>query len=197
MRQAREACYALRSFVESDPQWTQRRLRWDHVVVFPNTAVPADFAVPDCPRWKVIDRDDLSDIATRLTRVLLDQELDRPLLAADGIEALQVVLSGRGLPQRDVVARALENEDAADILTEHQSVILDAIRQLPRVEVRGERAAARRFWPSSRRVGSRSAGNGWRWCVTPTAWPATCSASRPSGRGGNNRPMSASSMSSA
>ena len=33
VRQAREACYALRSFVESDPRWTQGRLRWDHVVV--------------------------------------------------------------------------------------------------------------------------------------------------------------------
>ncbi len=145
VRQAREACYALRSFVESDPRWTQRRLRWDHVVVFPNAAIPADFALPDCPRWKVIDRDDLAELTDRLTRVLLDQELDRPLLGADGIEALQVVLSGRGLPQRDVVARALENEDAADILTEHQSVILDAIRQLPRVEVRGGAGSGKTF----------------------------------------------------
>lgn len=30
VRQARDACYALRSFVESDPRWTQRRVRWDH-----------------------------------------------------------------------------------------------------------------------------------------------------------------------
>ena len=33
VRQAREACYALRDFIEKDPRWTQGRLRWDHVVV--------------------------------------------------------------------------------------------------------------------------------------------------------------------
>ena len=145
MRQAREACYALRSFIENDPRWTQHRLRWDHVVVFPNSSLAKDFALPDCPRWKVIDRDDLPHIVTRLNDVLTDQELDRPLLTAAGIEQLQLVLSGRGLPQRDVVARAMENENAADILTEHQSVILDAIRQLPRVEVRGGAGSGKTF----------------------------------------------------
>ena len=145
VRQAREACYALRSFIENDPRWTQHRLRWDHVVVFPNSSLAKDFALPDCPRWKVIDRDDLPHIVTRLNDVLNDQELDRPLLTAAGIEQLQLVLSGRGLPQRDVVARAMENENAADILTEHQSVILDAIRQLPRVEVRGGAGSGKTF----------------------------------------------------
>jgi Nuclease-related domain len=145
VRQARDACYALRSYVENDPRWTQHRLRWDHVVVFPNSSVPKGFALPDCPRWKVIDRDDLPHIIDRLTEVLEDQELDRPRLTVAGIEQLKLVLSGRGLPQRDVVARAMENEDAADILTEHQSVILDAIRQLPRVEVRGGAGSGKTF----------------------------------------------------
>jgi hypothetical protein len=54
-------------------------------------------------------------------------------------------LSGRGLPQRDVVARALANEDAADALTEHQGVILDAIRLLNRVEVRGGAGSGKTF----------------------------------------------------
>jgi hypothetical protein len=44
-----------------------------------------------------------------------------------------------------VVARALENEDAADILTEHQAVILDAIRLLNRVEVRGGAGSGKTF----------------------------------------------------
>ena len=39
VRQAREACYALRDFVESDPRWTQGRLRWDHMVVLPNAVL--------------------------------------------------------------------------------------------------------------------------------------------------------------
>lgn len=145
VRQSRDACYALRSFVESDPRWSQGRLRWDHVVVLPNTELPEDFGLPECPRWKVFDRNDLADLVPRLRQILHSQELNRPLLTDDGIEQLRESLSGRGLPQRDVVARALENEDAADVLTEHQSVILDAIRLLNRVEVRGGAGSGKTF----------------------------------------------------
>ncbi|MCW2515931.1 MAG: hypothetical protein JWR11_4973 [Mycobacterium sp.] len=145
VRQAREACYALRDFVEKDPRWTQGRLRWDHVVVLPNTELPAGFDLPECPRWKVIDRSDLPNLVDKLHEILVRQELDRPLLSHHGVEQLATALSGRGLPQRDVVARALANEDAADALTEHQAVILDATRLLTRVEVRGGAGSGKTF----------------------------------------------------
>ncbi len=145
VRQAREACYALRDYIEKDPRWTQGRLRWDHVVVLPNTELPDGFALADCPRWKVIDRNDLPAIADKLREVLVRQELDRPLLDRRGIDQITIALSGRGLPQRDVVARALANEDAADALTEHQGVILDAIRLLNRIEVRGGAGSGKTF----------------------------------------------------
>jgi hypothetical protein len=145
VRQAREACYALRDYIENDPRWTQGRLRWDHVVVLPNIELPDDFALSDCPRWKVIDRNDLKDIDGKLRHVLVSQELDRPLLGKDGIDQIITALSGRGLPQRDVVARALANEDAADALTEHQAVILDATRLLNRIEVRGGAGSGKTF----------------------------------------------------
>ncbi|KUI39279.1 nuclease-related domain-containing DEAD/DEAH box helicase [Mycobacterium sp. GA-2829] len=145
VRQAREACYALRDFVEKDPRWTQGRLRWDHVIVLPNVELPDDFGLPDCPRWKVVDRTELPKLVERLRYVLVRQELDRPLLTKDGIDQLNTALSGRGLPQRDVVARALANEDAADALTEHQAIVLDAIRLLNRVEVRGGAGSGKTF----------------------------------------------------
>ena len=145
VRQARDACYALREFIEADPRWTQGRLRWDHIIVLPNTELPADFDLPDCPRWKVVDRTELNKLAFKLRHALIHQELDRPLLSHNGIGQLTTCLSGRGLPQRDVVARALEHEDAADTLTEHQSVILSAIRLLNRVEVRGGAGSGKTF----------------------------------------------------
>ena len=145
VRQARDACYALREFIEADPRWNEGRLRWDHVVVFPNSQVPQNFGLTDCPRWKVVDRDDLPTLVGRLRNVIVRHEIDRPFLAWAGIEQLQTALSGRGLPQRDVVARALENEDAADILTERQAVILDAIKLLNRVEVRGGAGSGKTF----------------------------------------------------
>ena len=145
VRQAREACYALRDYIEKDPRWSQGRLRWDHVVVLPNTELPDDFALAECPRWKVIDRNDLPTMVAKLRHVLVRQELDRPLLTRTGIEQITIALSGRGLPQRDVVARALANEDAADALTEHQGVVLDAIRLLTRIEVRGGAGSGKTF----------------------------------------------------
>ena len=145
VRQAREACYALREFIEADPRWTQGRLRWDHVVVFPDAQIQPDFGLPDCPRWKVVDRDDLATLAVKLKDVLTQQELGRPLLSEIGVEQLRIALSGRGLPQRDVVARALQNENAADILNQQQAVILDAIRMLPRVEIRGGAGSGKTF----------------------------------------------------
>lgn len=145
VRQAREACYALREFIEKDDRWTQGRLRWDHVVVLPNAEIAADFALPECPRWKVIDRNDLSTLVDKLRYILVRQELERPLLTQQGIEQLSTALSGRGLPQRSVVARALANEDAADALTEHQAVVLDAIQMLPRVAIRGGAGSGKTF----------------------------------------------------
>jgi hypothetical protein len=44
-----------------------------------------------------------------------------------------------------VVARALANEEAADALTEHQAVVLDAIQLLNRVEVRGGAGSGKTF----------------------------------------------------
>jgi hypothetical protein len=112
VRQVREACYALRNFVERDPRWTRGRLRWDHIVVLPNTDVPEDFALPECPRWKVVDRSQLPTLARRLRHMLVYQELDRPKLDKKGIDQLQAALGGRGLPRRKGSLRVVEDEDA-------------------------------------------------------------------------------------
>ena len=84
-------------------------------------------------------------LVDKLRHILIRQELDRPLLNQQGIDQLSTALSGRGLPQRSVVARALANEDAADALTEHQAVVLDAIQLLNRVEVRGGAGSGKTF----------------------------------------------------
>ena len=145
VEQARGGCYALRSFVEGDQRWNQPWLRWDHAVVLPGTRISQDFALPDCPRWKVTDKAELAELASRLRAVLLDKETKNLVLKLEGIEQLRTVLSGRGLTQRDIVAQAQENEDAAQLLTQHQAVILDAIRLLNRIEVRGGAGSGKTF----------------------------------------------------
>ena len=157
VRQARQARYALRDFIEKDPRWTQGRVRWNHVVVLPNSQFSEDFALTECPRWMVIDRDDFPTMVERIRDIALNQKSDLPLLSAKGIEELQTALGGRGLPQRDVVARALEHEDAANILTDRQAVILDAIQLLTRVEVRGGAGSGKTFMAleQARRLANR------------------------------------------
>ncbi|WP_024793854.1 nuclease-related domain-containing DEAD/DEAH box helicase [Tomitella biformata] len=137
VRQVREGTYALREYVERDPRWTGRRVRWDHMVVLPVVELPEDFALPDCPRWKVIDRTQLDRIVTTAYQELHKQERDHRFLDDEDVAVLRSILSGRGLPQRDVVAQSNENEDHSSVLTAQQGAILDATRNLTRVEVRG------------------------------------------------------------
>ncbi|MFM9376715.1 NERD domain-containing protein [Gordonia sp. VNK21] len=145
VEQARGALYALREYVEGHPAWTQGRLRWDHLVLFPHSRVGRDFALPDCPRWKVIDRDQLDQLFPLIRRVPLQKQQDLPMLSEIGIAQLQTTLAGRGLPQRDVVARSLENETRADLLTAEQATLLGAIALLQRVEVRGGAGSGKTF----------------------------------------------------
>ena len=145
VRQVRQARYALRSFIEKDPRWTQGRVRWNHVVALPKSALPQDFALADCPRWMVIDRDEIGHIATLLRDVALNQKTHLPLLTDTAVDQLRIALDGRGLPQRDVVARAEANADVADILTEQQAVILTAAQLLNRVEIRGGAGSGKTF----------------------------------------------------
>lgn len=145
VEQARGACYALREYVESHPAWTRGRLRWDHMVVFPHAEIPADFALPDCPRWKVIDRAQLDQLLPLIRAVPLAKEQDLPYLDEGAIEQLHTALAGRGLPQRDLVARSMENESAADLITDQQNMLLNAVRLLNRVEVRGGAGSGKTF----------------------------------------------------
>jgi len=136
--QARNAKYALRSYVENDSRWGSRsRCRWGHAVVLPYLPIADDFDLPDCPRWAIAGRADLSTLGARLRRIGLDQtSTDRPV-THDDVYALLDILRGRSLPQRDLVSSRAARGDVADRLTEEQAIVLRAIRLLPRVEVRG------------------------------------------------------------
>ena len=138
--QARDTKYALRDFVEADPRWhagSRRRVKWSHAVVLPNTELPEDFATPDCPRWSVLDRTQLDDLASLAWGISEQQASGAAALSSEDAELIVDILRGRGAAQRDVVAIAEERDAEARRLTQEQAVILGAIRLLKRVEVRG------------------------------------------------------------
>jgi hypothetical protein len=135
VEQARQATYALRDYVDADHRWERRRIRWTHAVVLPHTDVPGEFATPTCARDAVFGRDDLAGMVSGLRR-LVDQQHNPPATAVDLLD-LRDVVGGRFAPQADRIAEAGEREDRAEQLTEQQGMILDAVRMLPRVEIRG------------------------------------------------------------
>ncbi len=136
--QAREAQYALRSWLDRDPRWGRRSgIRWGHALVLPYTLVADDFATPDAQRWQVAGRDDLNDLAGFLRRIVLGQTNSKRLMTLDDIHAFVDAMGGRGLPQRDLIGEAVERADEVERLSAEQAVILKAARLLNRVEVRG------------------------------------------------------------
>ncbi len=134
--QARTGKYAVRDYVNVDPRWRHRRMRMAHAVALPHTDVAPDFATPDCPREAIFGRDDLDGVVEGL-RLLLEEQTGHPPTGATDLGDLAEILGGRFLPQTTLLSEAYQREDEAQHLTEQQAMILDAVRHLHRVEVRG------------------------------------------------------------
>ena len=136
--QARDAKYALRHYVETDPRWGSRpRVRWGHHVVLARTSLDADFATPDCPRWAVSGKGDLGELAQRLWDTTELHRTDARPPTRDDVELIREILAGRHLPAPDVVALADDRAELADRLTMEQADLLRVTRLLNRVEIRG------------------------------------------------------------
>ena len=136
--QARDAKYALRAYVETAPRWGSRsRVRWGHAIVLPYLSLADDFSTPDCPRWAAVGREDMPGLVDRLRRIGTQQDTGHRVPTLDDVDTIATILRGRSLPQRDLIGEAVEREDAVDRLTQEQTAVLDAIRLLSRVEVRG------------------------------------------------------------
>lgn len=136
--QARTGMYAMRDSLYSFPRWGDRtRIRFGHAVVFPYDTFPDDFALPDCPRWRITDRLQMPDLVERLRHLLEQQDVPYRLADYDDLDTIEDWRYGRMPLQRDLVAQAADREADADRLTQDQAVLLDAIRLLGRAEIRG------------------------------------------------------------
>ena len=200
VRQARQARYALRAYVEGDARWpsSHRRVRWAHAVVLPHTEIGDDFAMPDCPRWMVIDRTEMDSIGNRARAILRDQDNDLRALTTADVDLIQDILAGRGRAQRDLLAEAQDRDEGVRRLTEDQALILGAVQLLNRVEVRGGAGSGERpGWPWNRPGGLPRPAGELRSCATPAAWRSSCAERWRHCRSRNDRPTSVSSTDSA
>lgn len=136
--QARTGMFAVRDSLYRHPRWgDRRRIRFGHAVVLPFDSVGRDFALPDCPRWRITDRGQMGELVPRLRRVLEEQENHYRPADLDDLDTIEEWRYGRMPLQRDILALAEDREAEADRLTQDQGALLDAIRLLPRAEIRG------------------------------------------------------------
>lgn len=138
VEQARVGMYAVRDSLYRHPRWGDRtRIRFGHAVVLPFDSVDPAFALPHCPRWRITDRTELDDLVPRLRRVVEQQENAYRVADLDDLDTIDEWRYGRMPLQRDLLALADDREAEADRLTQDQGALLDAIRLLPRAEIRG------------------------------------------------------------
>ncbi|WP_310964546.1 nuclease-related domain-containing DEAD/DEAH box helicase [Nocardioides terrisoli] len=137
VEQAKDAKYALRDYVESDPRWSRGRITWAHGVVTPYSDFSSDFGTPDCPRWALHDRVDMADLADRVANNARGMARGTKAPSYDDLVLLSQVLHGRSFTERDLNAEAAQRRSASDRLTAEQAQLLRVTRLLNRVEVRG------------------------------------------------------------
>lgn len=85
----------------------------------------------------MIDREQLEYAAGLVWDALNAQDTTTPSTEPADVADLVEILGDRMLPQRDLLAEVSELEQQAALLTERQAIILDALRLLTRVDVRG------------------------------------------------------------
>jgi Nuclease-related domain/UvrD-like helicase C-terminal domain len=134
--QGRRCKYALRGFLDRSPAWPGLcDLRLAHLIAFPYTRVPRDFDAPDCPRWLVIDMDEVEHASERLIAVLDGQAtLARRPTTAD-VAAVAAALTGGFGSQRDLLDAG--SGAGSSLVTDGQGVVLDLLRGVRRAQVRG------------------------------------------------------------
>ncbi|HYO33348.1 MAG TPA: NERD domain-containing protein [Nocardioidaceae bacterium] len=140
VRQALLTKYAIRDYVERDPRWgntSRTRIVWAHAVVTPHSDFDDDFDAPECPRWAVHGRRDLTNLAGRLEDTARRMARRARTPTYDDVELITEILIGRNFGEHDLNAESDDLAARADRLTDEQAMILDVTRLLNRVEVRG------------------------------------------------------------
>jgi Nuclease-related domain/UvrD-like helicase C-terminal domain/AAA domain len=137
MEQAKRAKFALRDHVNDDARWRRRRVRFAHLVAFPTSRIADNVNATDSPRWLVVDQTQTGQIASVVKDILIRQDHENPLASKKDVDDLIDIVAGRPMSQRDLVSEANARSAECDLLTSGQAHVLDYIKLLNRVEVRG------------------------------------------------------------
>jgi hypothetical protein len=141
--QARTCKYRILEQLEQSPYWKPRRICIRHGVIFVDALVPDRAHGPDRPRFIFADRSEFkSDLAGWIQKRFLNHAPDDKIfktepLGEDGVRALNKLLADP-FHMRVPIGHLMDDDDAEiGHLTQRQFAILSALRDLPRVAVRG------------------------------------------------------------
>jgi len=137
VEQALKAKYALRDYLHQHPRWSRGNPRLLHMVALPATQLDVDFQTPDAPRWLILDRTDMPDLAHRISAALRDGPGHPAPPTHDEVTLMLDCLAGTAIPQRALLERLREREDTCELLSEDQARVLDVVASHSRVEIRG------------------------------------------------------------
>lgn len=137
VEQARKVKYALRDYLHQHPRWSRGNPRLIHMVALPATQLDEDFHTPDAPRWLVMDRTDTPHAADRIASALRLVQGQPPPPTHDDVARIVECVAGAAIPQRELLTRLREREDACELLSEDQGRVLDMVSSHRRVEIRG------------------------------------------------------------
>ena len=134
--QSQSSMHAFRTWI-GEQLGTQLSSRFAYMACLPYTNVPQDWSMSGCPRALVLDENDLASLPEKIRRAIETEGSGASSLTPSYMERIIGRLAGTlPMADRESVA-AQELEDRQDQLTERQSVLLSATRDLTRIRFAG------------------------------------------------------------
>ncbi|PVE19194.1 NERD domain-containing protein [Arthrobacter sp. Bz4] len=111
--------------------------RFAYMVALPYTPVPSNWSMTGCPRVLLLDQDDLQSPADKIRRAIETEGNGAIPLAPQYLERICKRLDGKLETPSGSETNQQELEDLQDHLTERQSGLLSATRDIPRIRFTG------------------------------------------------------------
>ncbi|WP_225755637.1 nuclease-related domain-containing DEAD/DEAH box helicase [Actinotalea sp. Marseille-Q4924] len=144
VRQAQGARHTLTTLLRERGLAAQHA-RAVHMVAFPHSRVPRDFATTEAPRAVVVDRDDLGSVAFCVKRAIEEHGAGHGVPDEADVDALVDLLAGGFEAQVELLSLAAQHEDRIDHLTADQAHVLDVLRHMNRLQVVGGAGSGKTF----------------------------------------------------
>lgn len=134
--QSQSSMHAFRDWI-GDQLGSPLTSRFAYMVALPYTPVPSNWSMTGCPRVLLLDQDDLRSPGDKIRRAIETEGSGAIPLAPQYLERICTRLEGKlGTPLGSETNQQ-ELEDLQDHLTERQSGLLSATRDIPRIRFTG------------------------------------------------------------